>query len=290
VLEAASRIEVGHRYLRRLSTDLLARTGERGDGLGAPSDVAASLAALSAFASRFEHDEDELAASLAIDGGAISPSVAGEHGAVFDVPWASVSGGEHALLARAGDPEQPLFVSLDATWAVPIGQADSVARGRRATIHRVLETAAGTPIEPGSRVPLGTMIRVRIFVHLEEASPDRVAVRDPLGAGFESVDAGMATSPQASLMALLGASPEDDATDPRGFHAMRSLGYVEHRALDTHATTFYLSQLPPGLHELTYAVRATTPGTFVIPPCEIDALRDEAFVARSTALELGVDP
>ena len=197
--------------------------------------------------------------------------------------------GSHQLLARGAGAEDPIFVALDARWAVPIAETDDVARGRAVALHRVLETAAGTPIEAGARIPLGTMIRVRLFVHVEEGSPERIAVRDPLGAGFESVDAGLRTTPHASLMALLGASPDDDATDSRGFHAMRTLSHVEHRRFDVHATTFYLSSLPPGLHELTYAVRATTPGEFVVPPASIEALRDESFVGRSSALRVAVE-
>ncbi|UJR79747.1 alpha-2-macroglobulin family protein [Sandaracinus amylolyticus] len=289
VLEAASRIDGGEPWIRMLATELLRIGGAREDGLGAPADVAAAMAALSACAQRFGREGESLDAVLAIDDAAIEARTIGEEGALFDVPWARVGQGAHRLLARGGGTEDPIFVALDARWAVPISEADEVARGRAVALHRVLETAAGTPIEPGARIPLGTMIRVRLFVHVEDGSSERIAVRDPLGAGFESVDEGLRTTPHASLMALLGASPDDDATDARGFHAMRTLSYVEHRRFDVHATTFYLSSLPPGLHELTYAVRATTPGEFVVPPASLEALRDDAFVGRSTALRVTVE-
>ncbi|AKF07658.1 alpha-2-macroglobulin family protein [Sandaracinus amylolyticus] len=288
VLEAASIVDGGEQWIRELATELLRIGGARQDGLGAPTDVAAAMAALSACAQRFGREGDPLDASLVIGDGAIEARVRGDEGALFDVPWSRVQGARR-LLARGGGAEDPIFVALDARWAVPIGEADDVARGRAVALHRVLETAAGTPIEPGARIPLGTMIRVRLFVHVENGTSDRVAVRDPLGAGLESVDAGLRTTPHASLMALLGASPDDDATDARGFHAMRTLSYVEHRRFDVHATTFYLSSLPPGLHELTYAVRATTPGEFVVPPASVEALRDDAFVGRSTALRVIVE-
>ena len=133
------------------------------------------------------------------------------------------------------------------------------------------------------------MVRVRIYVHLERSAPAELLVRDPMLAGFDAVDSGMDTTPRSSLLALLGASPEDDAVDPRGYHAQRTLAYVSHRQLDTHAVTHVLGSLPSGLHEITYAIRATTPGTFTAPPAQLEAMRDEDWVARSTAATLVVD-
>jgi hypothetical protein len=289
VLEAAARIEVGHRYLRRLAQELLRLAGGRADGLGSPIEIAASLAAFSACSEAFG-DPGPISPSLAIDGTVLRPVSRGAQGAIFEVPWARVAEGPHAMLARVEGAEEPFFVALDAQWAVPIGEAETVARGRAVALHRVYETPGGTPMPPGSRVPLGTMIRVRLFLYLEGATSDRIAVRDPLPAGLESVDADLHTSPRTSLMALLGVGPDEDAADPRGYHAMRTLPYLDHRVFDIHATTFFLERLPSGLHELTYAIRATTPGTFVVPPASVEALRDEHFVGRSTAATLVVEP
>jgi uncharacterized protein YfaS (alpha-2-macroglobulin family) len=289
VLEAASRSEVGIRYLRRLTQELLRTGALKADGLGSPIEIAASLAAISTCAERFG-DPGPIEPRLTIDGMPIEPTVRGSQGAIYEVPWARVAEGSHALLARVAGGDEPLFVALDARWAEPIGEAEHIARGRAVALHRVFETSAGTPIAPGSHVPLGAMIRVRLFLYVEEGRAERMVVRDPLGAGFDSVHTTFHTTPLDSVRNMLGLGSDDDAVDPRVYHAWRTLPYIEYETLEAHATTFYLSGLRAGLSELTYAVRATTPGTFVIPPAAIEALRDESFVGRSAAATLVVDP
>ena len=50
----------------------------------------------------------------------------------------------------------------------------------------------------------------------------------------------------------------------------------------------YFEGLPLGLQEVTYAVRATTAGTFTLAPAHLDSARDDRFVARSASFELRV--
>jgi uncharacterized protein YfaS (alpha-2-macroglobulin family) len=71
---------------------------------------------------------------------------------------------------------------------------------------------------------------------------------------------------------------------------MRTSNYVQHVAHDVHASTFYLSMISPSLSELTYGVRATTVGTFSVPPAELASERNPALVARSAMTTLVVDP
>ena len=76
--------------------------------------------------------------------------------------------------------------------------------------------------------------------------------------------------------------------DARAYHAMRTMGSLERRSFERTATDFYLRPLYPGLYELTYAIRATTPGRFLLVPAEIGSLDDADLVARSTATTLVV--
>ena len=124
---------------------------------------------------------------------------------------------------------------------------------------------------------------MRLFVFSERPLPSNVVVRDAVGGGFDAVDRGLETTPQASLDAILGASPEDEVIDPRGFHAARTLPYLSHRAFDHGEARFFADRAGSGLMEFTYAVRATTPGTFTLPPARIEAQYDPTFVARSAA-------
>jgi uncharacterized protein YfaS (alpha-2-macroglobulin family) len=236
-------------------------------------------------------------AQLSLDGRALAapgqPSAEGASPngglAVFELPFRELAGGAHALEVRSAEGA-PVFLALDGDWAQPLTEAETVARGRGISLHRVLETESGTPIADGAHVPVGSLVRVRLFVHTETGVESPFAVRDPHAAGLEPIDAEHRTSPQQALAALLGMSPSDEVTDARGALAMRTTSYVQHVEHDVHATTYYLSRLSPSLSELTYGVRATTPGTFTMPPTELASERQPELVARSAAATLVVDP
>jgi uncharacterized protein YfaS (alpha-2-macroglobulin family) len=114
-----------------------------------------------------------------------------------------------------------------------------------------------------------------------------MSLRDPVGGGFEPVDQAFETTPRGEVMSLVGAGPDDDAMDARVFHALRAVDQIVHRALRPQGVVFRLSE-GSGLREFTFAVRATTPGTFVLPPATIDARFDPTVAARSTLAHVTV--
>lgn len=181
----------------------------------------------------------------------------------------------------------PLFFSVESVRDVALGEADSVARGRGVSLHRVLETAAGEVLGDGGSVRVGDLVRVRLFVHSEEATPSVMSLRDPVGGGFEPVDAAFETTPRGEVLSLVGAGPDDDVMDSRVFHALRVVDQVVHRSLRPQGVVYRLSD-GHGLREFTFAVRATTPGTFLLPPATIDARFAPGIVARSTLIHLAV--
>ena len=183
--------------------------------------------------------------------------------------------------------DAPLFFAVEAVREVPLGEAEAVARGRSVSLHRVLETSAGEALADDATVRVGDLIRVRLFVHSEATTPSLLSLRDPIGGGFEPVDAAFETTPRGEVMSLVGAAPEDDAMDARVFHALRSVEQVIHRSLRPQGVVYRLSE-GRGLREFTFAVRATTPGHFLLPPATLDARFDPALVARSTLTHLTV--
>lgn len=181
----------------------------------------------------------------------------------------------------------PLFFAVEAVRDVALGPAESVARGRGVSLHRTLETAAGEALADGATVRVGDLVRVRLFVHSEGTTPSVMSLRDPVGGGFEPVDQAFETTPRAEVMSLVGAGPDDYAMDSRVFHAMRSVEQVVRRSLRPQGVVFRLSE-GQGLREFTFAVRAATPGQFVLPPATLDARFDPGVVARSTLTHLTV--
>jgi uncharacterized protein YfaS (alpha-2-macroglobulin family) len=173
---------------------------------------------------------------------------------------------------------------------VPLGADDAVARGEAAALHRVLEDASGKPIEPGGHVKLGDLVRVRLFLYSEQETPPYLSIRDRLAGGLEPIDAAHETSPRESLWALLGMGPDDEVVDARGHYAARSLDELSHRSFLPTQSAFHIEKGGTGLREFTYGVRATAPGTFVLPPAELEALYAPRFSARSAASTITVDP
>jgi uncharacterized protein YfaS (alpha-2-macroglobulin family) len=285
---AAAETSAGRRALSDLTGILLERCSDGRASLADPFATADAIDALARVAERFTV-EGTSTPVLALDGTRLEARASSDTVALFDVPFASLASGDHRLLAR-GSADRPVYLALDARWAEPLGPTDDDARGRAATLHRVFETPSGSPIPTGSHVALGSLVRVRLFLHTESTTPEWTAVRDPHAAGFEPVDGGLDTSPSAEIAALVGMSPDDDVYDVRAVRAMNTLGYVRSHAHTANASTFQLRAMGPGLYELTYALRASTPGTYTVGPASIEALREVDFVARSEAATFTVDP
>ncbi len=287
MLEAVATLSDDLHGARTLAATLLdLRLGHDGASWGSTHETASALAGLAAWARRFQEGRT-LDAALTLDGAPLTPAAHTRQGARYVLPVSALGPRAHRLIVRSASPA---FFALDGRWAVPLGDADTVARGRAVAMHRVYETAAGTALASGAHVHLGDLVRVRLFVYSESATAPFSVLRDPMGGGFEAVDRGFATTPQASLNALLGGESDDGAVDPRGFYAARSLGEITHRAFDRGVTRFVFDAGATGLREFTYAVRATTVGTFTLPPAQFDALYDPSQRARSTATTLVVDP
>ena len=262
-------------------------------GFAAATEAGEAWTGLAAFARAFVLSADSHDFALALDGRTLQPDhedgVRGSarsfaRGFAYTLDASSLAGDDHVLRFEG---DHPVFFSVQSDWVVPLGPNDRMARGRRVALHRRFETADGRTLAPGDTVALGEMIRVRLFTFSERPSGGAVRLFDPLAAGAEPVQAQFATSPASALDALLGVGPDDEVRDPRGYHAYRSAHAIARRAMERNATVFYFDELPTGLQEFTYAVRATAPGTFTLPPAQMDGA-DPGFVGRSTAFELTV--
>jgi hypothetical protein len=286
VLEAAVATEVGAADAPRIASKILEARGGREASWWSTHETSHALAALAAYAATAGGDEP-LAPRVAIDGAPLQPVEKTASLVWFTVPAGRLAPGRHAL--RIEVPGTAYF-ALAGRFPVPLGPDDEVARGEEAALHRVLEDTAGKPLGPDAHVKLGDLVRVRLFVYSEHETPPYLALRDRLAGGLEPIDAAHETTPQASLHALLGMGPDDGVVDVRGHYASRSLDAISHRIFLPSEAVFYLAEAGEGLREFTYGVRATTVGTFVVPPAELSALYAPRFTARSAAATLTVDP
>lgn len=249
-------------------------------------DAAHALEGIAAYANAFAHEADDLP-SVSLDDDLQNATREADNAARYAFSPRALGGDAHRLrFTPAG--ERPIFYALEGEWSVPLSGFDRVARGRRVSLHRRFETSTGRQLRPGDAVELGEMVRVRLFVFTEDSNPREIMIHDPMAGGVEAVQNQFATTPQNALMAMLGMGPDDDAVDPRGYHAMRSSHSISHRALERNAAIFYFDDLPTGLQEYTYVVRATTVGEFTLPPAQIQAANDQGFEGRSAMFELRV--
>jgi len=286
VLEAASGMEAMIGSTPELASRLLLSRSATNGSWGGAHETSQALAALAAYAEAFRAD-DPVSASVTIDGTVIRPTDVSSDLAFFSIAPGDLAPGSHQLRIEV---EDAAWFALGSSAMVPLGEADEVARGSAATLHRRLEDATGKPLGPEAHVKLGDLVRVRLFLFTEHDAPPYLAVVDHLAGGLSPVDGALETNPREALSALLGMGADDEVTDARAHYASRSLDIISHRALSPSEAVFYLASAGSGLHELTYGVRAVAVGTFVLPPAEVSALYAPGFAARSALATLVVDP
>jgi hypothetical protein len=286
VLEAALGVEVGTPDAGRLAARILGSRAEGSNAWWSTHETSHALAALAAYAATVRA-EAPLAPRVLLDGAPLAPAGQSEMLAWYRVPAARVAGAAHTLRIEV---QGSAWFVLASRYEEPLGTADEWARGDQAALHRVLEDASGKPLGPDAHVKLGDLVRVRLFLFSEYMTPPYLALRDRPAGGLEPVDAAHETTPRASLWALLGMGPDDDVVDARGHWAARSLDGIAHRVFGPAQASFFLAKPASGLREVTYGARATTIGTFVLPPAEVEALYAPGFVARSAMTTITVDP
>lgn len=160
---------------------------------------------------------------------------------------AALSNGKLQLLVRGGTLDYIMMI----TAPVP-GDSPGAIAGLRIT-RTIKALGAKAPLATFDVSPLLTPLSVsaaqvydiglRIIV---DRPLYRIAIEDPLPAGFEAIDSAFQTSPQA-------ASEIADAWQ------------IANRQIYADRVTAYASYLGPGVYEMHYLVHSVTPGTYRWP-------------------------
>jgi uncharacterized protein YfaS (alpha-2-macroglobulin family) len=109
----------------------------------------------------------------------------------------------------------------------------------------------------------GATVRVRLTM----AAPARryhVALVDPLPAGLEAMN------PALAVTGDIPADQKEDTTKRGGWWWWRN--WFEHQNLRDDRAEAYTSLLWEGVYNYAYVARATTPGTFVVPPTKAEEM------------------
>lgn len=128
-------------------------------------------------------------------------------------------------------------------------------------------------------VKAGAKVRVQLTM-VADAQRTHVALIDPLPAGFE---------PQNPSLAVTPTTPPEETADGTEGDAVFSRPWCwcwqwfEHQNLRDDRAEAFTSYLPGGTYEYTYIARATTPGTFVVPPTRAEEIYAPEVFGRSAS-------
>ena len=119
----------------------------------------------------------------------------------------------------------------------------------------------------------GARVRVRLTM-VAQSRRYHVALVDPLPAGLEAVNPELATTEKL---------PPDlkKADDTSGRYWWWWRPWYEHENMRDERVEAFTSLLWDGVHEYTYVARATTPGTFVVPPTRAEEMYSPETFGRS---------
>ncbi len=122
----------------------------------------------------------------------------------------------------------------------------------------------------------GATVRVRLTM-VADARRTHVALIDPLPAGLEPLNPSLAVSQTPSPD-----EPDDSSAQPFGDWCW-CWQWFEHQNLRDDRAEAFTSYLAGGTYEYTYVARATTPGTFVVPPTRAEEVYAPEVFGRSAS-------
>jgi hypothetical protein len=129
-------------------------------------------------------------------------------------------------------------------------------------------------------VKAGAKVRVRVTM-VAPARRHHVALVDPMPAGFEAMN---------PALAVTGPIPQD-TKDPAGNGGRYwwSRTWYEHQNMRDERVEAFASLLWDGVHEYVYVARATTPGTFVVPPPKAEEMYSPEVFGRGAGDKVVVE-
>ena len=124
------------------------------------------------------------------------------------------------------------------------------------------------------RAKAGAKVRVRLTM----VAPSRryhVALVDPIPAGLEPMN------PALAVTGEIPKDPNDAAVNKNNPYWYWSRTWYEHQNMRDERVEAFASQLWEGVWDYSYVARATTPGTFVVPPAKAEEMYSPETFGRS---------
>ncbi len=189
----------------------------------------------------------------------------------------AADGDDATPLVLAKDGEGRLYYRLGVTYAPADLRLD--ARDEGFVVERAYEAVDGADVrldaEGNWHIPTGSTVRVRVTM-VADAPRAHVALTDPLPAGLEPIN------PAFTASQTIPPGNADDDTPDEPLWWWR---WFEHQNLRDDRAEAFATYLYGGTYEYTYLARATTPGTYVVPPATGEEIYSPEVFGR-TATDL----
>jgi uncharacterized protein YfaS (alpha-2-macroglobulin family) len=161
---------------------------------------------------------------------------------------------------------------------------------RAVTPETLVESLRGAP-DGGSGAFHGSALILGDVVVVTPSPREFVVIDDPLPAGFEAVDARLSTTGSsadidaAEARAGADGNPDPDATAAGG--AYLPSAFIRENRDDR--VLFFVDHMAAGMYHYRYLARATSLGTYVLPPTKVEEMYTPEVFGRTGAETIKVD-
>ena len=161
-------------------------------------------------------------------------------------------------------------------WLPPADHGFAVER----TYEAVDDPADVTRMKNGTwKIKAGAEVRVRLTM-VAEARRYHVALVDKLPAGLE---------PSNPALAVTGTISQDPKSNKGKAYWWWYRTWYEHQNMRDERVEAFTSLLWAGAHEYTYVARATTPGSFIVPPAKAEEMYSPETFGRSSSAKVIIE-
>jgi alpha-2-macroglobulin len=196
--------------------------------------------------------------------------------------------------------EMPLQIEKSGTGRVYYGLRLSYfptyalnARDNGISLYRKVEPLVKGDSK-GSAFQAGNIVKVTIQIAVPQEM-NFVAINDPLAAGLEAINPTLKTS--GSIPSSSGAPQamsaegegEGESGDYENAYKPNGNATFDHIELRDDRVTLFAARLARGVHTYTYYARATTYGTFLLPPSTAEKMYQPEVFGRTGTTKLSVE-
>lgn len=165
----------------------------------------------------------------------------------------------------------------------PLDRGFFLDRRLRSIAPSALAAALKTfPKTSDTKLRMGDLVLVDVM--LESAEPrEQVVIDDPLPAGVEPIDVRLETVAQTQAIGEGAFVAHATAAAPNAVPKGAFLSPKIHREHKDDRVLTFVAHLDPGLYHFRYLARATSAGTFVLPPASVEAMYQPEISGRTAA-------